>query len=243
MAFWAGPWQVARGESDVPALRASVTSLLEELRASLKAAPEPDIARTRELLERAESINAGTAAQLSGVQGRVQQVPGGPFGGGGFSWNKEGTLRDLDALRQALSEARSLTSEASGRLERVSLAMLDLNRRVSDVDARVNAELKRMDSQVSLLSNPQKILSSIWLPILLSLMTLAGGVSTIWLGWRKDRRDADELRLKVASAHQSDANSGQPSTDAQPIVLHTTLTRPQITHALNEHGHIPQAQP
>jgi hypothetical protein len=186
---------------------------------SLKAAPEPDLAQTRELLAHAELINSRTAAQLSGVQGRVQQVPqrvpGGPFGGGGFSWNKQDTLRDLDILRQALAEARSLTLEASERLQRVSLAMLDLNRRVSDVDARVSSELKRMDSQVSSLSEPQKILSSIWLPIFLSLTTVAGGVSTIWLGWRKDRRDAEELRVKLASIQPIDANPQQPSADAQ----------------------------
>jgi len=217
LALWVGPWQAARGEPELSAVRANVTSLLAELRELLKAAPESDLAGTKELLQRADSLNTRTAAQLGGIQGRVQQVPQqvGPFSG--FSWDKDGTLRDLEALRQALLEARSLTSEVSGRLERVSLAMLDLNRRVTDVDARVNAELKKMDSQVSSLLDPQRILSSIWLPILLAVATAAGGVSTIWLGWRKDRREAEELRLKLRSAEQNDANASalQPGHDAQ----------------------------
>lgn len=206
VALWVGPWQLKNSSLELSASQARVTSLLDELSEIVNTAPESELEGAKRAIERAVDLNDQTETNLNSIQGTLRRIPQrirAPFGGTSFSWDKEGSSRIFTDLRNKLREAKSLTSNASDQLGRTSLAMLDLNRRVTDVDARVNNEIENIVSKVSSLSEPHKFVSSIWLPILLSITTVVGGLSTIWLGWRKDRREKEELRLMVRVNEQN----------------------------------------
>ncbi|MEI2742888.1 MAG: hypothetical protein V9G63_10720 [Candidatus Competibacter sp.] len=220
VAIWSGPWHAARVEGQVAALKQNVTSLLEELTSLSAVVAKADVDAVSERIARAQTQSAEVQGQLGGIGGRIQSlpqsVPGSPFGGGGFSWDKQGTLASLANLQNALADINRQTSDASASLNRLSLALLDVNRRITDLDARISGELKKMEEHVASFSKPQKLIVSVWVPFLVALAAIVGGVSTIWLGWRKDRREVEELRLKYKTTPPSSlASAPGLSNDAQ----------------------------
>ncbi len=170
---------------------------------------ENDSKRAFEKISKAKSITDSTQVKLNEVKGRIEQVPhrtssGGIFGGGiGIVWDKGGALNAIASLESDLNRARNLITDASLTISSVSTQMISIDRRVSAIDQSMKKEISNFSNITS--SNAASNIPTInfWLTIFVSIMGIFGGLSTIILGWRKDRREYIELKDKLI---RSDAN-------------------------------------
>ncbi len=199
LTFWFGPRHGSLVDQRLTGVRKNITALLDELKVLQSTAPKGDLDALAETISRTQPRSTRLEGQIGSIQTTLKGIPQSISGGlfrSGFSWNKDATLAAITALQTSIADMNRDILEASTSVKPVSLALVDLSQRVSDIDARVVAEFRKMDEELAALSEPEKLLSTLWMPLLLALVTTIAGLSLIGLGWRKDRRDLEELRLK-----------------------------------------------
>lgn len=197
--YWYGPRQGSRVDQRLTEVRRTITALLDELKTIQSTAPKGDLDALAETIARTQPRSTQLDGQLSAIQVTLKGIPQSISGGlfrSSFSWNKETTLAAIATLQTSIGEMNRDILEASTSVKPVSLALIDINRRIGEIDFRVAAEFKKMDDELASLSEMEKQLSSLWAPLLLALVTTIAGISIIGLGWRKDHREIEDLRLK-----------------------------------------------
>lgn len=131
-------------------------------------------------------MNLGRArSMLANAASRVSRIKGGIAG------NVSGKSDAIRTIEQARSELR--------RIEEQSVTMIQANAEfmiaLTNLQSQYEVKISELERQISELKNKKTGISFEYLAGIMGLLT---AFSTLLLGWRKDNREVDELKLEVA---------------------------------------------